>query len=241
MSISKKSKLLLAVILVCGVFVVQGFAVEVLYAPFADCSFKSLTVVYTGSNLIPAVLDFHNGQYPVGGKVGKAASFDGTQYVKVPDEPMLDFGTSDFAITFWVKTTCKKRNNTVIDKRAGSQSTGYHVTIYDGRPLLRMHSTAGYNYWGGSSSRAVNDGKWHYVAIYVDRNNLSGGKIYVDGACVHTFNPTFHNNKSLDNNQPVWIGKHADLKNANFEGILDEIRFFKSKTKPQIKPIKMKR
>lgn len=235
MSISKKRLSLLAVICICCVFVAQGFGKEVLYAPFADCSKDPLTVVYTGTMLKPVVCPFYNGQHPVGGKVGKGASFNGKQYVKVPNNPMLNFGVSDFAITFWVKTTCKKSNNTVIDKRAGSNSIGYHVTLYQGKPLLRMHTSAGYNYWGGP---AINDGKWHYVAIYVDRDKPGGGKIYIDGSCVHTFNPTYHNSKSLDNRQPVWIGKHSDIKRNYFEGVLDEVRFFKSKPRPGVQLIK---
>jgi len=69
------------------------------------------------------------------------------------------------------------------------------VVLYNGRPLLHVCQAPGgpnnwLNYCGDTSTTAVNDDKWHYVAFYVERNNPTGGKIYVDGLCVHTFNPT---------------------------------------------------
>jgi hypothetical protein len=79
------------------------------------------------------------------------------------------------------------------------------------------------NYFG---STTVNDGKWHYVAIYVDRDNTAGGKIYVDGLCVHTFNPT-NRAGSLSNGVPLLIGKHAQWGHAHFEGTLDEVWIFR--------------
>lgn len=138
----------------------------------------------------------------------------------MPDSDWLDLGTDDFAITFWVKTTSTKAYNTIIDKRKSQAFPGYHVVLYQGRPLLHLCDPSGWLNYGADAK--VNDGKWHYVAFYVERNNPTGGKIYVDGLCVHTFNPTTRAG-SLSNEVPLLIGKHVDWSYAYFEGTLDEL------------------
>lgn len=216
-------------------FTTGALAIDVLYAPL-EGFYRLVTgntnvYVYDGVSLQASACISANGIIPVGGKVGKALSFNGKRYITVPynpSNPWLEIGTDDFAITFWVKTKATKTNNTIIDKRKGHPHPGYHVTLYKGRPLLHMCQppASWFNYWGGMTSTAVNDGKWHYVAIYVERENSKGGKIYVDGLCVHTFDPT-NRPGSLNNGEDLLIGKHADSSRNNFEGTLDELWIFR--------------
>ena len=164
--------------------------------------------------------------------MGKALSFNGKRFITVLSNNWLKIGTDDFAITFWVKTEATKRYNTIIDKRESPHPhPGYHVVLYKGTPLLHMcdapTSTGWSNYFG---STTVNDGKWHYVAIYVERENSEGGKIYVDGLCVHTFDPT-NRSGSLSNEEDLLIGKHVDWKHAYFEGTLDELWIFRGSSR----------
>jgi hypothetical protein len=232
--------------------------VEVLYAPFEDYylvppttvgPYHTYTTVYVADNAaplwtpLPWACEFtpiiNTGQPPqppVWGKVGKAFYFDGKRYIKVPDSAQLNFGTKDFAITFWVKTTATppaKPYNNIIDKRAtpipASGVVGYAVCIYNGYPLLHIKSTTSTwrNYFGNAASPKVNDGKWHYVAIYVERRNAVGGKIYIDGVCAHTFDPREHTG-DISNKEPLYIGKHATWTNSYFEGTLDEVEIFRA-------------
>lgn len=231
MKVTKKMLIVVLMVCVFCIFTQASWAVLVLYAPcdnFNEQSPTPTTIVKVGVSLQPLTCDFYNGQAPVTGPVGTAYQFSGNSYIKVfPKSSILNVGVHDFAITFWVKTEATKTYNTVIDKRANSNAIGYHVCLYKGHPLLRMHdSTNGYNYWGGNASPKVNDGNWHYVAIYVDRDNDSGGKIYIDGLNVHSFNPTGVSG-NLSNNKPLFIGKHADWSHAYFEGCLDEVRIFR--------------
>lgn len=227
---SKKMILLVLVFCVVGFFAGDALAREVLYAPFEDYIDNTMppqTTVWVGEVLQTWKCDFYNGTPPISGKVGNAFEFDGTMYIQVPsNDPTLDFGYDDFAITFWVKTTINKFNNTISDKRDFS-GIGYHVAIYQGRPLLQLHDTnyGMYNYWASSSS-AVTDGQWHHIAIYVDRDDHAGGKMYVDGLCVLTFDPTRHTG-SLTNSADLLIGGHKNFSGYNFEGTLDELRHFR--------------
>lgn len=234
MESKKRVFMLFLVLCVCCMFTPQLWSTEVLYAPF-DCytcipqpTKLTAVYVYVGGEIKPAACKFHNGLPPVLGKVCKAFEFDGNRWIIIDSHPSLNFGKTDFAITFWVKTTSSKTNNTIIEKRKTHGSPGYHVELYKGRPLLHIcDGTTWRNYYGGVGTPLVNDDKWHYVAIYVDRDNTAGGKIYIDGICAHTFNPTGVAG-SLDNKTRLFIGKHAHYPNGHFMGTLDELRLFRS-------------
>ncbi len=226
----KKIVLLVVVFIVLSFFASNALAREVLYAPFEDyfgLIAPPQTTIWIGEFIQPYKCPFYNGQPPVTGKVGNAFEFDGTCYIVVKStDPTLNFGYDDFAITFWVKPGVSKTNNTILDKRDKS-GIGYHVTLYQGRPLLQLCDTnyGMYNYWASSHSTLV-DGYWHHVAIYVDRDDRAGGKIYIDGLCALTFDPTRHTG-SLTNSADLLIGKHKDFSSYNFEGTLDELRHFR--------------
>lgn len=246
----KVTKKLVMFLLVLGTIclVTQGaWGVEVLYAPFEDyylvgSNVAPHTTVYVADSSQQCVLGpwaclfsptnpTTNGQQPpVLGKVGKAFEFDGLRYITVFNSAQLSFGTKDFAITFWVKTTSAKSHNNIIDTRLAGGANGYAVCIYKGRPLLHLKSTLAStftNYYGNTTTPAVNDGKWHYVAIYVDRDKTDGGKIYIDEVCAHTFTATAHAS-AITNTTTLFIGKHADSTTAYFEGTLDEVRIFRA-------------
>jgi hypothetical protein len=52
-----------------------------------------------------------NSPAPVNGKVAVALSFNGSNSVDVPDHSELNFGTSDFSIDLWIKTTDVSQRN----------------------------------------------------------------------------------------------------------------------------------
>ncbi len=66
----------------------------------------------------------------------------------------------------------------------------------------------------------LHDGRWHHVAVTVERNSAKGGKLYVDGQSVLTFDPT-NQAGDLSNTEPLRIGNHANpsLK-CFFEGTI---------------------
>jgi Concanavalin A-like lectin/glucanases superfamily len=156
------------------------------------------------------------------GKVGAAFSFP-----TIPDfvqaSPNLNF-SGDFSIDAWIQTT-NAAQAAVIDKRlnAGSNPVGYYLSVFggtlafelgDGQPSL-LHVSPG---------PVISDGNWHHVAVTVDRGSTTGGRLYVDGAPVHTFDPTTRpgsiaNAFSLRIGQQ-WVGAIA------FQGAIDEVELF---------------
>lgn len=72
----------------------------------------------------------------------------------------------------------------------------------------------------------LRDGQFHEVALTLERNSPTGGKLYVDGAVVLTFDPT-KSAASLANPAPLLIGGHPDpALRCGFQGQIGEVRLY---------------
>lgn len=162
------------------------------------------------------------------GVVGQAFSFDGYyNFVEVTDSPSLNIGTDDFSIDAWIRTTYDDVQ-TIMDKRVFSLAgveLGYH--FFAGLAGLSFQMANGDSYMNYDSGAFVQDGNFHHVAVTVRRGSLEGGKIFVDGVVVLTFDPTpFAGN--IYNTANFRIGGHSfAYPLASFHGLIDEIEFFK--------------
>jgi Ca2+-binding RTX toxin-like protein len=169
-----------------------------------------------------------NNPTPVEAIVDNGLSFDGVDdYIKVGDNDALDFGTGDLSISTWIKTTSTGLD-VLVDKRieASGPVQGYVFAIQNGNLGFQLGDGQGFSNYGYGSSTFVADGEWHHVAVTVDRDLTDGGKFYIDGVQVATFNPTTRQG-SLDNSIALTIGKRSDSSNpGHFTGSLDEVRLF---------------
>lgn len=182
-----------------------------------------------------------NAPTPVLGKVGFALSFDGIDdYVEIPDHPTLDFGTGNLSIDLWVKTTDTSGVKVLLDKRVEISSglqedvQGYSFYLSNGTLAFQMADDGNRSWWCSISATAsctnygsgvfVADGQWHHVAVTVQRASM-GGKFYVDGALVGSFDPSFRPG-SLTNSVPLQLGRRSSSQTFLFEGALDEIELF---------------
>ena len=84
---------------------------------------------------------------------------------------------------------------------------GYSLRLFDGQLGVQLadgHNVSGEtltNFYGGPN---VADGIFHHVAVTVKRNSTTGGKLFVDGVVVLTFDPTSRPN-SLTNTAELRI------------------------------------
>ncbi len=156
----------------------------------------------------------------------RSANFDGTNdYVRIPDGPTNEFGTGDFSIDAWVRTT--DNTGTIAAKRqfTGNRWVGYLFLVWNNRLLLQLGDTT--NSWQNFSSNAipiVSDGGWHHVAVTLDRNSTSGGRMYVDGRLVFTFNPTGRQGNT-NNSAEFRVGRDS-AGTSYLRGDIDEVRLF---------------
>ena len=163
------------------------------------------------------------------GQVNGALSFDGVNdYVQVADNNALDFGTGDFSISTWVKTTDSSGIDVLLDKRveASGPVQGYVLYNYNGKLGFQLADGVGSGWTNYVSNVSITDGNWHQVTVTIDRDSTTGGKWYVDGVQVGTFNPTGRQG-SLSNSKPLTIGRRSDSSWAGyFKGSLDEVQLF---------------
>lgn len=164
------------------------------------------------------------------GMVNNALRFDGSNdYVEVVHHSRIDFGTGDFTVEAWIKTTGAYGN--IVSKRHQHNSPGYLFMVFRGTLLLQLTDDVNgwFNYIDpryntGETYPRVDDGLWHHVAVTVNRDNPLGGKMYMDGVVVYVFNPT-NRQGSLDTGANLWIGQQGG-GGQYFNGIIDELSLY---------------
>jgi tetratricopeptide (TPR) repeat protein len=160
-------------------------------------------------------------------------------YVTLPVTPLLDVGEEDFSICAWIRTG-DLGISTIIDKRIENSGPllGWCFFIYAGRINLQLADSSGwfnYVYRGEQTASlpVVSDSQWHHVAVVIDRDQLDGGRWYVDGREVSwRFNPTSKQN-SLSNSIPLTIGRRSDDFGGSFRGNIGDLRLCKWALSPE--------
>jgi Concanavalin A-like lectin/glucanases superfamily len=168
---------------------------------------------------------------------GPGFYFDGgANQVMVPNAPGLNFGPGqDFSIEAWVEPAppppyMKDDILTLVDKRntpSFVQCHGYTLAIYGGKISFRFSDNINENGndWEGNGPDLF-DGKFHQLAVTVIRNSTEGGKLYVDGKRVLTFDPT-QQTGDLSTDRPLIIGGNTcPGYYAYFHGLIDHIGIY---------------
>lgn len=178
------------------------------------------------------------GPSPLAGQyVDNSLCFDGVNdYVQVPNAPQLNFGTGDFSIDAWIRTTDTVGVKVIVDKRneVASGVIGYSLFVSSGNLAFQIADGAGSaacapcptgssctNYGSGAF---VASGNWTHVAVTVSRTT-NGGTFYVNGAFAGTFNPDCHPN-TITNSRPLRIGSRSSSVSGLFNGCIDEVELF---------------
>ena len=168
----------------------------------------------------------HNSPTFGAGKVGQALNVTGNNGVSVPDSPSLNFGPgADLSIDAWIRTSSTRTTLTVLDKRtiAGSNVHGYIIFLSTGSLRFQLGDGTAIN--SPNQGGELRDGQWHHIAVSIDRDQVNGGNLYVDGANVLVFNPTAVSG-DLSNSSPLLIGEHVNDPSSSFVGDIDEVEIF---------------
>jgi hypothetical protein len=141
----------------------------------------------------------------------EALSFDGVNdYVYVLNNNSFGFGTNDFTIETWEKTSSTTGNRVMLSKINGASN--YWMGVSNGKAIFSM--TGGPDAVGATT---IGDGNWHHIAAVRQNGVVS---LYVDGVM----------EASQNNNGNVAIGGNFALGEFNgaynFVGSLDEVRIW---------------
>lgn len=130
----------------------------------------------------------------------------------------FDFGTGDFTIEFWIKTSLS--NNDTQSRRVIS------FGVNDANRIQIFLSSTGIDFYDTSSVKVdgdidVADGNWHHVAFTRSGTSLKG---FVDGA---QSGSTASNSTDYDNAAALTIGAYASTGLGRVVGYLEDLRITK--------------
>ena len=170
-----------------------------------------------------------NNPTPVNAVVDDGLFFDGVNdFVEVADNDALDFGIGDFSLSIWIKTTDVTGTDVILDKRVEQSGAVQGYVLYNFGGNLGFQLADGDGFTNYISDVSIADGDWHFVTVTVDRDSTNGGKWYVDGELVDSFNPTGRQG-SLSNSNSLTLGRRSDSSSPGyFNGSLDEVKLFDS-------------
>jgi len=121
------------------------------------------------------------------GKTGQAISLDGDDYVDLGNPPELDFGTVDWSICAWVKTSMigtGDENKGVIYAKGADRAGGVRYGLYVNESQtvqgsITLVTDDDVDKRQAISSISISDGQWHHI---VGQRNGDTINTYIDGA-----------------------------------------------------------
>jgi len=135
-----------------------------------------------------------------------STTFDGSgDYLTAPFNSGYNFGTADFTIEFWVRTTSTAAYATAL--RLGDSWTTGSWALY-----LNDGGGTGYPSWWSftlnqvlsTTGAVVNDGQWHHIAVVRSGSTVT---MYIDGVSRGTL--SVGTNSIGDTSTQLWIGRDA--------------------------------
>ncbi|OYU83033.1 MAG: hypothetical protein CFE24_13140 [Flavobacterium sp. BFFFF2] len=160
---------------------------------------------------------------------GKALNFDGSNdYVNV-NNTIGNFGTANFTVETWVRTTATSA--IIIAKRnAISYGNFFQVGVTSGKLFLEVNASSIADYTAITSDKTINDGLWHHVAAMRSSGQLL---LYIDGQLATTAGVAINGNPNISNSVNTTIGAWVGI--SQFNGSLDEMRIWNTaRTSSQI-------
>lgn len=164
------------------------------------------------------------------GKVSNGLTFDGqNDSVQVQNYPEINFGDGNFSIDAWIQIQPNASSGVkvIVDKRAGTDGmgVGYMFFVIDGRLALQLNTpTQGFYNYFDTTSPTVATGRWHHVAVTVQRTDASGIKFYIDGTQLpRMFDPRLRQG-NLNNTSTLKVGR--EVSGNFFTGKIDEVELF---------------
>lgn len=143
-------------------------------------------------------------------------------YLYLANSTKFDFGSSDFTIEFFARTTQSASLKGILSKRTtgGAANTNWLVVCDNG--ALKFYASDGSSYTvsaiGGGN---ISDGVWHHCAVSRSGSTFN---VFVDGSIVGT--STWSGSIS-STSRVQYIGTDHPNNLSEFNGYLDDIRITK--------------
>lgn len=193
------------------------------------CNSGSLGLSLDGAQSGMAVPSASNSGWLTTGKVNKALSFDGiNDRVVVNDNDALDFGTGNFSVSTWIKTSNTASQYIAEKDISGCTNASWLLgtSIGTAGKVYAIIGTTSTSCAQESfqSQTTVTDGNWHHIVLI--RNAGGTNQLYVDGKLDSI---QIDQGGSTTNSQQLTIGTHYDDASTYtgfFDGQLDEVKIY---------------
>ncbi len=154
--------------------------------------------------------------------IGSAMSFDGVNdYVNAGNDASLDFGSNNFTISFWFKSSATGNIKIVSKYNNGGVYQGFNLFLNNGLITSSIKDTVATVIYSVSVTQ-YNDNKWYNAIVVFNRS--SNMSLYVNDILVDSDNIVVAN-ATISTTSPIYIG--AALGFANFfNGSIDEVRIY---------------
>jgi hypothetical protein len=165
----------------------------------------------------------------VPGTVGQALYFNASHPDDVENSTGLFFDAGSFSYSVWVKTTQKPASlqARILGTPSISDTNGYAWLNNDtggGIFTVELNTQTPADYQQITSNVVISDGKWHNLALVVDRStNLAS--VYVDGVFKNSLNHAFTGNFGISSD-------HLTIRIGNqnggyaYSGAIDDARIY---------------
>jgi hypothetical protein len=141
-----------------------------------------------------------------------------------PTDEHLDFGTADFTVSVWIRTTQRPTSAPDIVVKWPSNlnpmgpRSGWALTLPQGAIFFKGQTDGGPQM--GVTGPLVNDGAWHHVA---GRKTATELALWLDGKLIATQPHSFG---SVSNTAPLWMGGFGTSDTLEFDGQIDDVRLY---------------
>ena len=112
------------------------------------------------------------------GKLVAYSGFSSTNYLEMPYNPDLDFGTGDFCVMGWVKESSNPTDEKIIERDSATTAQRFTVAI-SGAGALAFTCDDNTTTRQAFSSAVLDNGSWsHFVCVY---DGAGGLQVYING------------------------------------------------------------
>lgn len=149
-----------------------------------------------------------------------AVNFDGVgDYINCNDVASLDFGTTtDFSISFWVKTSSSGVNSFISKRTSDASKAGYTIWMLDGNTIYETIDDGLGHKAENPVTFAIGNGAWHNIILTADRDgNVT---LDVDGTNLGSWGMSTVTN--VDTISPFLLGIF-DLGTYPLTGVISEV------------------
>jgi hypothetical protein len=158
------------------------------------------------------------------------SGFTASDYLSRAYDADFDFGTGDFSVMVWFKTTDGSGTQHMVDRSASTAVQRWSIQM-NSSGQVRIYISDGTNSDATAATQLWNDGNWH-LAVGVKRGT-SSLEMYIDGKLTSADTSLAATSTLSDGDAVLKVGVRAAVEEDEFTGSLSLLRISATAPTPQ--------